>query len=122
MTFAEIIDLLPAQVIYKGSDFSNFIIRNVVAGDLMSDVLVIEYEDFVMMSSLNSEQTLITADMVGARGILLVNGKIPNMVMKTMAEKKDITLLSTSLSMFEACITLGNLLGLSGPVNIKALT
>ena len=121
MTFAEIIEQLPAILIYKGSDYSDFVVRHVVAGDLMSDVLVTEYDDLVMISSLNSEQIMRTANMVGARGILLVNGKIPSSLMKNIAEEDDITLLSTSLPMYEASIALGHLLGPSDPISKGAL-
>ena len=119
MTFSKIVEHLPAHVANKGSDFAEFEIRHVVAGDLMSDVLVAEYDDLLMVSSLNSEQVLRTANMVGARGILLVNDKVPSDSMKTLAEAEDITVLSTPLSLFEACISLGHLLGRSGAAALK---
>lgn len=110
MTFSEIIENLPAHLVNKSSDFLEISIRNVVASDLMSDVLVTDFEDTLVVTSLASEQTLRTADIVGARGVLLVNDKLPQLAMKNLAEKQDITVMSTPLSMFEACVALGFLL------------
>ena len=110
MTFLDIVEKLPAHVVNKASNFSGKPIEHVVASDLMSDVLVSDLENTLIVTSLASEQTIRTADIVGARGVLLVNDKNPQPAMKKIAEQQDITLLSTPLSMFEACVSLGKLL------------
>jgi hypothetical protein len=110
MTFLDIIEQLPAHVINKGADFPGEPIEHVVASDLMSDVLVTDLENTLIVTSLASEQTIRTADIVGARGVLLVNDKNPQMAMKKIAEKQGMTVLSTPLSMFQACVALGKLL------------
>ncbi len=109
MTFSEIIENLPAHIVNKSSDFSDIRIKNIVASDLMSDVLVTDYEDVLMVTSLASEQTIRTGDIVGARGILLVNDKVPLPAMKVFAQEHNMTIMSTPLSMFEACVALGTL-------------
>jgi len=111
VTFMEIVDQLPAHVITRSADFPGKPIDHVVASDLMSDVLVADFDDFILVTSLASEQTIRTADIVGARGVLLVNDKVPLAPMKVLAEQHDLTFLSTPLSMFEACVALGRLLG-----------
>ncbi len=110
MTFLDIVELLPAHVVNRGGDFASAELRHVVAGDLMSDILVADFDDFLMVTSLASEQTLRTADIVGAKGILLVNDKTPQTAVKTLAAQQGITVLSTPLSLFEACVALGRLL------------
>jgi hypothetical protein len=109
MTFIDIVEQLPAHVVYKASDFLELDICHVVAGDLMSDVLVVDYENLLIVTSLNTEQTLRTADIVGARGVLLANDKVPLAAVKNMAQEQDITLLATPLSLFEACAVLGRM-------------
>ena len=111
MTFIDIIEKLPAHLVSKAGDFPGMPLKHVVASDLMSDVLVADYEDFIIVTSLTSEQTVRTADIVGARGVLLVNDKTPQASMKALAEQQDLTVLSTPLTMFEACVALGRLLG-----------
>lgn len=110
MTFLDIVENLPAHVVHKASDFPGKPLRHVVASDLMSDVLVADFEDIVMVTSLASEQTVRTADIVGARGVVLVNDKTPQASMKALAEQQDLTVLSTPLTMYEACVALGRLL------------
>lgn len=110
MNFVDILEQLPAHIVCKSSDFPGRPLRHVVASDLMSDVLVADFEDFVIVTSLASEQTVRTADIVGARGVILVNDKTPQAAMKALAVQQDITVLSTPLSMFEACVALGRLL------------
>jgi hypothetical protein len=109
ITFREIVEQLPAHVVHKGSDITDVQLHDVVAGDLMSDILVIEYEDPLIVTSLNSDQALRTADMVGARGVLLTNDKVPLESLKVLAQEQDITLLATPLRLFEACVALGRL-------------
>ena len=82
--------------------------RKVVAGDLMSEVLVEDEENLLLITSLNSEQVLNTANIVDAACVLLVNGKIPQAPMVKMAQNFGISLLSTSLPMFEACKSIDN--------------
>lgn len=113
MNFVDIIEQLPAHVVHRSSDFPGKPLRHVVASDLMSDVLVADFDDVIIVTSLASEQTVRTADIVGARGVLLVNDKLPQPAMKVLAEQQDLTLLSTPLSMFEACVALGRLLALT---------
>ena len=110
MTFMDIVEHLPAHVVHRSADFPGPSIRHVIAGDLMSDVLVTEYDDLILLTSLTTEQAVRTADIVGARGILLVNDKTPQTTMKDLAVQQDLTVLSTPLSMYEACIALGRLL------------
>jgi hypothetical protein len=115
MNFIDVVEQLPAHIVHKSSDFPGKELRHVVASDLMSDVLVADFDDMIIVTSLASEQTVRTADIVGARGVLLVNDKLPQPAMKALAVEQDLTLLSTPLSMFEACVALGRLLALSTP-------
>ena len=110
MNFVDIVEQLPAHIVHKSSDFPGGPLLHVVASDLMSDVLVADFEDMVIVTSLASEQTVRTADIVGARGVLLVNDKTPQAAMKALAVQQDLTVLSTPLTMFEACVSLGRLL------------
>lgn len=110
MKFIDIVEGLPAHIVCKGAEFPDATLCHVIASDLMSDVLVVDQDNLLMVTSLSSEQTVRTADIVGARGVLLVNDKTPQAAMKRLAEDEGLTVLSTPLSMFEACVALGRLL------------
>ncbi len=115
MTYERILSLLQGTMHHKcntadsASDISNFI-----AGDLMSDILTHEDEYFVLVTSLSTDQTVRTADFVGARAVLLVNGKKPQAGMLKLAQEINISILTTPLRMFTVCWLLGKELELEG--------
>lgn len=110
MKFAEIAETLNCSILHKSASFDEADIYHVAAGDLMSEVLVVDEEGFIIVTALSSDQTVRTADIVGAAGIILVNGKPPQRGMRELAADTDITLLSTPLSLFRVCYLLGTLL------------
>lgn len=111
MKFRDACEVLQAKVFHPGPDFEERNFHKVVACDLMSDVLVTEAEDFLLVTSLPSEQAARTADMTGACGIVLVNGKYPQPGLLKLAEEMGLTLLSTAKPCFDACVALGQGLG-----------
>ena len=110
MRFPEICRALDCTEYNSGKNFSGAEVKNVAAGDLMSEVLVFDLENLLLVTSLNSEQVLRTADMVDAVGVVLVNGKEPSDSMMALARDQGTILLSTDLSMFNACAVLHSLL------------
>ena len=109
MTLEEVSGKLECITYNQSSNFSNTGIDHIVASDLMSEVLVAEEEGLLLITALNTEQTLRTAHIVDAVGILLVNGKKPQPGMVRLADEFDITLISTRTSMFRACAALGRM-------------
>lgn len=110
MLLEQIAKSLNCEIIHKSKLFSTMEIINVTAGDMMSEVLVSDEENRILITALTTDQVIRTADIVEAVGIILINRKQPQNSMRNLAAESDITLLSTSLSMFEACIKLGQLL------------
>lgn len=110
MRFSEISNGLECMEFNRGDQYGNVEIESVTAGDLMSEVLVYDKENLLLVTALNSEQALRTANMVDALGVLLVNAKTPNEKMIALADDLDISLLSTAGSMFDTCAALHNLL------------
>ncbi len=108
MTFKDLIEKNNCKVYHLEPKLENQQVVNVIAGDLMSEVLVEDEENLLLITSLNSEQVLNTANIVDAACVLLVNGKIPQAPMVKMAQNFGISLLSTSLPMFEACKSIDN--------------
>ena len=110
MTLAQIAPLLQANIINGPDGFENTVVSHVVASDLMSDVLVAHAEDFILITSLASDQMIRTADLVGASGVILVNGKQPHASLTKLAKELDMPLLGTALPKFEACLAAGQAL------------
>ncbi len=107
MTVRDIVENLPAHVVTGSDGYRDLEIGKVLAGDMMSDMLVSLDSDALLVTSLATEQTVRCADMIGASVILLVNDKLPLPEMKTIAEDCGITILATPMPMYESCLTLG---------------
>lgn len=75
----------------------------------MSEVLVAEEEDLILISSLSSDQVVRTAHVVDAMGIILVNDKTPQDSTLKLAAEFDITVISTPQAMFECCCSVSKI-------------
>jgi molybdopterin-binding protein len=109
LSIADIVENLPAHVVYTSSNSTKIQVTDIVAGDLMSDILVSVNADYLLVTSLATEQAIRTADISCACAVLLVNDKLPTPQMKKLAQESDITLLATPLPMYDACVSLANL-------------
>ncbi|WP_319561022.1 hypothetical protein [Marispirochaeta sp.] len=110
MRFPDISSCLECEEFHRGEDYESVEVKNVTAGDLMSEVLVFDKENLLLITALNSEQTLRTAHVVDALGVILVNGKRPSAAMIKLASEMGISLLSTGMTLFDACVTLHHLI------------
>lgn len=117
MNVTEIVENLPAHVVYGAPGYQNLEIGRIIAGDLMSDILVTVENDALLVTSLATEQAIRCADMIGATAILLVNDKLPLPGMKVLAEDCGITLLATPMPMYESCVALGRFSELDEPAS-----
>lgn len=109
MTYAPMIAALDAKVYNRSRDFDDCQIDHVVAGDLMSDILTMELDHLVIITSLATDQVVRTADFVGAKGVILANGKKPSESLLNLARESDISVLATNYRMFETCVRLGKI-------------
>ena len=107
MTLSSLCPLLQGSIFASGPGFDATPIRHIVASDLMSDVLVTRKEDFLLVTSLASDQMVRTADLVGATGIVLVNGKPPPPSLVRLAKELDISLVGSPLPKYETCVAIG---------------
>jgi len=105
MTVQELAGPLQAAIVVTGNGASP--IGSVVASDLMSDVLVAAQDDALLVSSLASEQMIRTADLVGAAGVVIVNGKPLAPAVTQLAQALGMPLLCTPLAKYEACLAIG---------------
>lgn len=111
MKLFELLKAVDAEVMWGGEDAEGGDVHNVVASDLMSDVLMMDVEQPLLLTSLVSDQSLRTADVVGAQGVLVANGKVPPPDMVELAKHLGIPLARTEFRKFEASVALGKALG-----------
>ncbi len=113
MQLTAIIEPLECTLLHEGAGFSDATLDNVVASDLMSDVLVVDQRHLLLVTSLASDQVIRTADIVGAVAVLATNGKTLPSNMLVLAREMNMTLLRSPLTKFMACVRLGRLMNLS---------
>ncbi len=104
MHLTDLIARLPAHVIHLSADVGDEVIGHVVASDLMSDVLVVDADDLLLISSLASEQIVRTAHLIGASAVLLVNGKPLPAPAIALAQQLDVTVINTPLDKYHSCL------------------
>ena len=110
MHLCDITKNLHAKVIFESSQFHSLDIEHVVVSDLMSDVLTTEYPSPLIVTSLSTDQTIRTASMTDAAGVVITGDKpLPRGIDK-LARELDITLLHTELEKFDSCVLIGKLL------------
>uniref|UniRef100_A0A7V3RI74 Transcriptional regulator n=1 Tax=candidate division WOR-3 bacterium TaxID=2052148 RepID=A0A7V3RI74_UNCW3 len=78
-------------------------INNIIASDLMSDVLNSKTPAELLVTGLTNNQVVRTCEIAGIKAIIFVRGKTPDEETIKLAESCKIPLLSSNLSMFEAC-------------------
>lgn len=88
----------------------NTVFTSVYAGDLLSDVLANARTGSLIVTMQNVENTIAVAVAVKAVAILFTEGPDKNEKLIELAATHHISLFSTSLDTFHACVELGKLL------------
>ncbi len=102
MTLREIKEILQAEIIY-GDDHLEDKIEFAGASDLMSDVLAFGKPGILLLTGLTNAQSVRTADIIEAKAIVYVRGKVPDKEAVEMAKNKGIPILSSKHMMYKAC-------------------
>ncbi len=100
-----------AQVLWAEPSHESADVLHVIAADLMSDVLTMDLERPLLLTSLATEQAVRTAHVVGAVAVLVANGKTPPPEMVALARKLGLPIARTALPKFDAAVALGRALG-----------
>ena len=103
MLLAEIVALLGCTELLALDLAGGPEIDGCFAADLMSEVLTFCGHGALLVTGLTNVQSLHTAEVVDVRAILYVNAKRPEEHVLDLARARGLPLLSTSLTMFEAC-------------------
>lgn len=102
MKLKDIERILEAEVIACGELLSRDVTM-ACGSDLMSDVLAFIKSDALLLTGLVNPQVVRTAEMADLGSICFVRGKRPDEKTTKLAEANNIPMLTTPLSMFEAC-------------------
>ncbi len=103
MRLRDVAELLECEVVSGGGELDRLEINACFAADLMSDVLAFSRAGALLVTGLASLQAVHTADVADLAAVLFVSGKRPPPPVVELAFENRLPLLSTALSMFEAC-------------------
>ncbi len=103
MLLAEIVTLLGCTELVAPDNAGRREIAGCFAADLMSEVLAFCGHGPLLVTGLTNVQSVQTAEVVDAHAILFVNGKRPDEQALELARKRGLPLLSTPLTLYEAC-------------------
>jgi predicted transcriptional regulator len=103
MLLAEIVALLGCTEVVDVEEAGGREIAGCFAADLMSEVLAFCGHGPLLVTGLTNPQSVHTAEVVDAQAILYVNGKRPEASVLALARARGLPLLSTTLTMYEAC-------------------
>lgn len=107
MRIKELKNLLQAEVIL-GEENSDEEIYYGFGSDLMSDVLTYVDENTALLTGLTCLSAIRTAEMLDVSVIIFVRGKSPAEDIINLAVERDMTLLKTDYTLYEACGILYN--------------
>ncbi len=105
MTISDVAKILEGSLVV-GDAMSSREVGAVVASDLMSDVLLVDADDILLLTSLASDQSMRTAHIVGAMGVVVHDSKPLPSTMSQVAAQLGIPLVSSPLSKYESCVRL----------------
>lgn len=102
MKIEEIVNILEAEVL-TGEAFLDREIAEFAVSDLLSDVLTLSKDNFLLLTGLTSQQVVRTAEIAGGIGVIFVRGKAPEPEAIGLARSHKIPLIMTTKSSFDAC-------------------
>lgn len=109
MILKQMVDKLEAIPVYVPENWEEMQVGSVFASDLISDILVSEGEEQLVLTSLTTPQVVRTAAIVGASAIVIVNRKqIPSGLAGT-ARMEGIPIFYSSIPKYDACVRLGKM-------------
>ncbi len=85
-------------------DYGELEINSVFASDLLSDVLMCELENLLLITSLTTEQVIRLAGIIGISAVVVSNNKAVTKGMIKVAGEEDIVILQTRFPTFETCL------------------
>lgn len=102
MRLSDIKQILNATVLC-GEDHLDREVFSACGSDFMSDVLAFVKNQALLLTGLVNPQVVRTADMVEMKCIIFVRGKIPGRDILTLAEERDMVIMTCPKRMYEAC-------------------
>ncbi len=110
MKLRQIQEALEVDTIHGPVDCGGLDIDSVFTSDLLSDVLMCEMDNLLLITSLTTEQVIRSAGIIGICAIVVTNNKVVTKGMIKLAGEQDIVILQTRFPTFETCLRVGDVM------------
>ena len=107
VTLSALVPAVQGEFLVAQPDAGNLPVGSVIASDLMSDVLMNEGDNPLLLTSLSTVQALHTAEVIGARAIIIGNRKRIDAAMRETAHRLGLAIIGSPLPKYEACVAIG---------------
>lgn len=102
MRLREVVEVTGAEVL-TGEESLEQEVNKGCAADLLSDVLSVVEDRFLLITGMVTLQAVRVAEVMNAAAVLIVRGKRPQELVISYAREAGIPLLATDKGMFETC-------------------
>ena len=102
MTIGEAAEALEATIVFCDGK-TDKPLTAACGADLMSDVLTFAKEGSLLLTGMVNQHVIRTAEMLDVICICFVRGKQPSEDVCTLARQTGVTLLASSMTLYEAC-------------------
>lgn len=99
MRYSQLTDLENTKQVFMANRNLDSVIDKAILSNMMSKVLLAEDDDFLLITRLNTEQVLRTADIVNASAVLITDTDSVSNQLKDLAQELDISLYYTPRSL-----------------------
>lgn len=106
---SDVVEALEGEIVC-GEDKLDDPVEDFAATDLLSDLLALEKERYVLLTGLTNAQILRTAEITNACCVVIIRGKQPQPPAVSLAKSSGIPLILSHFTMFDACCRIGHLL------------
>jgi predicted transcriptional regulator len=110
MDLIRVADAIDSKLIWGPDQWEQINIDTIYASDLMSDVLMSDRDEMLLITSLSTEQAIRSASIVASEAVVIANGKTVTDGMIELAKEQGVVLLCTPFPKYECCVRIGRLL------------
>jgi len=107
MNLQHAVNALDAEPLYTPDGWEDLEFVEVFASDLISDILVSEGDDQLLLTSLTSPQVVRTAALIGAVAIVLVHRRQTPPELIAAAREQSLPLFRSEMTKYDACVRIG---------------
>jgi hypothetical protein len=110
MDLKQLAGAIDADLVWGPDGWEEVNIETVFASDLMSDVLMSDRDEMLLITSLSTEQAIRSASIVGSEAVVIANSKTVTEGMIELARDQEIALFCTRYPKYESCVRIGRML------------